>query len=587
MNITRVYDILEHQKNNYPKNDALSCKENGVWTKYSIDDCIQFSNRVSYALLSIGLKKEDKISIVSNNRPEWNFVDYGAMQSGIINVPVYPTISEADYKYIFNDAEIKIVFVSSEELYQKVERIRHDVPSIQAIYTFDHVSGAKHWSEFLNLGNDNQSVALQRIKDAITPEDTSTIIYTSGTTGFPKGVMLSHKNIVSDIIASKPLMPVNENHRALSFLPLNHTFEKMIIYLYMTFGISVYYAESMDTIGENMREVKPHIFTAVPRLLEKVYEKIVSKGLELKGLKKTLFFWAVRLGERWDNQNPPGGLYKVQLTIARKLVFSKWKEALGNEVKMIVTGSAPMQQRLSRIFTAAGINIMEGYGLTETSPAASVNRYDLRFNKIGTVGQALPGVQIKIADDGEILIKGDIVMKGYYKHPELTAEVIDKDGWFHTGDVGVMDNEGFLKITDRKKELFKTSGGKYVAPQPIENKFKESFYIEQIMVVGDAKKFVSAIIVPAFANVEKWCTSNGISFSSRDELIRNPKVLAKYNDIVNEANKNFGHVEQIKKFILIADEWTVPSGDLTPTLKLKRKHLLQKYAKEIDSIYSE
>lgn len=587
MKISRVFDILEHQRNNYPKNDALCCKENNEWKKYSIDEFIQYSNRISYALLNSGLKKDDKISIISNNRPEWNFVDFGAMQSGIINVPVYPTISEADYKYIFNDAEVKIVFVSSEELYHKLMNIKKDVPSISEVYTFNPVSGAPHWLEFLAKGVVAQESQLQEIKKSITPDDISTIIYTSGTTGFPKGVMLTHKNIVSDIIAAKPLMPVNENHRALSFLPLNHSFEKMIIYLYITFGVSVYYAESMETIGDNLREVKPHIFTAVPRLLEKVYEKIVSKGLELKGIKRALFFWALRLGEQWDNQNPPGGLYMTQLNIARKLIFSKWKLALGNEVKMIVTGSAPMPQKLSRIFTAAGITIMEGYGLTETSPAATVNRFDLRFNKIGTVGQALPGVEIKIAADGEILIKGDIIMKGYYKRPDLTAEVIDADGWFHTGDVGEIDNEGFVKITDRKKELFKTSGGKYVAPQPIENKFKESFFIEQIMVIGDAKKFVSAIIVPSFSNIEKWCTNNQISFNTKEDLIKNSRVLEKFNEIVEELNKSFGHTEQIKKFTLITQEWTVPGGELTPTLKLKRKHLLQKYTREIDAMYTE
>lgn len=587
MNISRVFEILDYQKNNYPKADAVCCKKDGNWMKYSIDDVIEYVNKVSYAFINMGLKKDDKISIIANNRPEWNFIDFGAMQAGIINVPVYPTISEADYKYIFNDAEVKIVFVSTDELYQKVMNIKSEVPSIQAVYTFNEVKGAPHWSEFLKKSEPAQASVLQEIRFGITEEDLSTIIYTSGTTGFPKGVMLTHKNIVSDIIAAKPLMPVNEKHRALSFLPLNHSFEKMIIYLYMTYGISVYYAESMDTIGDNLREVKPHIFTAVPRLLEKVYEKIVSKGLELKGIKKALFFWALRLGEKWDNQNPPGGLYMFQLNIARKLIFSKWKEALGNEVMMIVTGSAPMPQKLTRIFTAAGIIIMEGYGLTETSPAATVNRYDLRYNKIGTVGQPLPGVQIKIADDGEILIKGDIVMKGYYKRPDLTAEVIDADGWFHTGDVGEMDSEGFVKITDRKKELFKTSGGKYVAPQPIENKFKESFFIEQIMVIGDGKKFVTALIVPTFANVEKWCKNNNIPVTSREELIKHPAVLKKFNEIVEDMNKNFGHIEQIKKFTLLTDEWTVPSGDLTPTLKLKRKYLLQKYASIIDAMYAD
>jgi long-chain acyl-CoA synthetase len=585
MNITRLFDIPQFQKDNYPKSDAICAKENGAWRKYSIDECIQIINQVSHAFINYGLKKDDKISIISNNRAEWNFIDYGAMQAGIINVPVYPTSSQDDYEFIFNDAEVKMVFVSSEELFQKVKNVKPKIASILEVYTFNKVNDAKHWTEFFKIGEKQDEIALDKIKSSIVEDHLATIIYTSGTTGFPKGVMLTHRNVIADIKAAKPLMPVGKDHRALSFLPLNHSFEKLIIYLYNTYGVSVYYAESVETIGDNAREIKPHIFTAVPRLLEKVYEKIMAKGLELKGIKRALFFWAVGLGEKWDNQNPPGGLYQFQITIARKLIFSKWKQALGGEILMIVTGAAAMQQKLTRIFTAAGITIMEGYGLSETSPAATVNSYDLKNNKIGTVGKALPGVELKIASDGEILIRGEIIMKGYYKKPEQTAEVIDKEGWFHSGDIGEIDSDGFLKITDRKKELFKTSGGKYVAPQPIENKFKESFFIEQMMVVGDGKKYVSALIVPSFANLKSWAEKNNLKLNSNEELIAASAIKNKMQEVVDDCNKSFGHIEQVKKFTLLPLEWSIAGGEMTPKLSMKRKFIEKKYEKEIAAMY--
>jgi len=587
MELKRLFDIPYYQKEKYSRPDAITAKENGKWRSYSTDECIQYINKTSYALLASGVTQGDKISIIANNRPEWNFVDFGAMQAGIVNVPVYPTISEDDYVYIFNDAEVKMVFVSSEELYHKVRNIRNRVPSIKEVITFNEVTGVIHWSQFLKRGENGDANRLESIKSSIKETDVSTIIYTSGTTGFPKGVMLSHKNVMADILGAKHIMPVDERHRAISFLPLNHSFEKMIIYLYMTFGLSVYYAESIDTLGDNIREVKPDIFTAVPRVVEKVYEKIMAKGMELKGIKRTLFFWAVSLGEKWDNQNPPGGLYMLKLKLARKLIFSKWLEALGGQTKLIVTGSAPMQQKLLRIFTAAGIRMMEGYGLTETSPAMCVNRYNLDENVIGTVGKPLDGVQVKIAEDGEILCKGDIVMMGYYKRPDLTAEVIDKDGWLKTGDIGELVNGEYLKITDRKKELLKTSGGKYVAPQPVENKFKESPLIEQMMVVGDKRKFVSALIVPAMANLKNWCEKKNLKFNSTEEMLQSQQVTSKYKEIVDEMNQHFGHIEQVKKFRLIKDEWTTAGGELTPTLKLKRKVLEQKYINEIESMYGE
>jgi long-chain acyl-CoA synthetase len=588
MDIKRLFDIPAYQLKHYPKDDALCCKHNGEWKKYSVADVIAMSERVSLAFMKLGLKPNDKIAIISNNRPEWNFVDYGAMQIGLVNVPVYPTISEEDYVFIFNDAAVKAVFVSSGELYNKVNNIRVRIPSLEVVYTFDKLFDAPHWEEFLKLADDatdGDRAEMKRLGDAVTTDDVSTVIYTSGTTGTPKGVMLSHRNVIADIVGAKPIMPVDQRHRALSFLPLNHSFEKLIVYLYMAYGVSVYYAESMETIGDNLREVKPHIFTAVPRLLEKVYERIVSKGYELKGIKRALFFWALRLGEQWDNQHPPGGLYMTQLNIARKLVFSKWREALGGNVMMVVTGAAPMQQKLSRIFTAAGIVIMEGYGLTETAPAACVNRYNLDENKIGTVGKPLHGVQVKIAEDGEILVKGDIVMKGYYNRPDLTAEVIDADGWFHTGDIGEMDADGFLKITDRKKELFKTSGGKYVAPQPIENKLKESMLIEQAMVVGNARKYVSALVVPSITNLTAWCNRRGLTFDNPESMLRDDSVREEIKKVIDDANRGFGHVEQVKRFTLVPHEWTVQSGELTPTLKPKRKIIEKKFEKEIEAMY--
>ena len=587
MELKLIFDIPEFQKKNYPKTDALNEKINGNWINHSIDDCINNINKVSLALMASGIMKDDKISIISNNRPEWNFVDFGAMQTGAINVPVYPTSAEEDYVFIFNDAEVKMVFVGSEELFQKVQNIKSRIPSLKEVFTFNQVNGASHFSEFMERSKSGSVTELEKIKNSITPEDISTIIYTSGTTGFPKGVMLTHNNIMADVIAAKPLMPVGEEDKALSFLPLNHSFEKMISYLYLCYGISIYYAESMDTIGDNLREVKPQIMTCVPRLLEKVYERILTKGQDLKGIKRALFFWALSLGERWDNQKSNGLFYKIQLAIANKLIFSKWRAALGGQLKCVVTGAAPMQHKLLRIFTAAKITIMEGYGLTETSPAMTVSRFNLDENVIGCVGPPLPGVEVKIAEDGEILCRGAIVMKGYYKRPDLTAEVIDKDGWLHTGDIGELVNGRFLKITDRKKELFKTSGGKYVAPQPIENKFKEELLIEQMMVVGASRKFPAALIVPSANNLKVWCSQHGIDFSNASEVIRNEAVKKKFEQLVAENNKLFGHSEQIKKFTLVPNEWTIADGELTPTLKLKRKIIEKKFEKEIEAMYSE
>lgn len=583
----RIFDVITYQQENFAKEDCLAGKVNGQWVRYNTYTVVDYMNTVSMALAGYGIKKGDAISIVGNNRPEWNFIDLGIMQIGGVTVPIYPTISEEDYVYIMNNAAVKLLFVSSRELYEKMLSIKSRIPSIQEIFTFDVVDGAVHWKEFLKQAEKCDISEVASLSKTIDQHDIACMIYTSGTTGFPKGVMLSHYNVVENMKSVFDVLPINEKHTALSFLPLNHVFEKLVIYCYFMKGVSVYYAESMDTIGENLREVKPHFFTCVPRLLEKVYERIVSKGLELKGVKKGLFFWALRVGEKWDGQHKQGPLFNLQLKLARKLIFSKWKEALGGNIFAICSGAAPLNAKIGRVFSAAGIVVMEGYGLTETSPVISVNRYDLEGNMLGTVGPVVPGVSVKIAEDGEILCKGPNVMVGYYKLPDKTSEAIDKEGWLHTGDIGEFVNGKFLKITDRKKELFKTSGGKYVAPQPLENKFKESFFIEQMMVIGDGRKFVSALIVPSFANLKSWCEKSGLTCNTNETMITDHKVLEKYQQVVDEKNKEFGHTDQIKKFRLMAEEWTVQGGQLTPTMKLKRKVIIEKYRDLIEGMYSD
>ncbi|HYV94234.1 MAG TPA: long-chain fatty acid--CoA ligase [Chitinophagales bacterium] len=582
---TRLFDLPYYQQANFPKQDCLNKKANGIWSSYNTQDVIDNMNKVSMALLASGIKKGDVISIVSDNRPQWNFVDLGSMQIGGITVPIYPTISDEDYTFIMNNAETQLLFVSSKELYERMKILQPSIPSLKEIFTFNDVAGAPHWDEFLKRAEGFDAHRLKQASDDVSEKDIACMIYTSGTTGFPKGVMLSHFNICENLKSVSDILPINETHKALSFLPLNHVFEKLVVYAYLMKGISVYYAESMDTIGENMREVKPHFFTCVPRLLEKVYERILAKGLELKGVKRALFFWALNLGEQWDNQKDLGWWYYLKLKIARKLIFSKWLDALGGNVFAIISGSAPLNPKLGRVFTAAGIVIMEGYGLTETSPVLTVNRYNLKENILGTVGLVIHGVEVKLADDGEILARGNNIMAGYYKLPDETARVIDRDGWFQTGDIGVWVNEKFLKITDRKKELLKTSGGKYVAPQPIENKFKESHFIEQMMVAGDGKKFVSALIVPSFQYLKSWAEKNGITFASNEEAANHPRIIEKFKEVVDEKNTNFGHTEQIKKFKLVAEEWTIQGGQLTPTMKLKRKVIRERYKDLIEAMY--
>jgi long-chain acyl-CoA synthetase len=588
---TRLFDCVTMHQGQKPLPDMLSGKENGTWKSYSTTEVTDIIHKLSTGLLRSGISGEDrtvegidKVAIVSKNRPEWIMVDIAVQKTGAVLAPIYPTISVSELEFILNDAQVKLIFVNDEELFHKILSIKDRVPSLRDIYTFEHVIHARHWKELLCAPTAEEEQRLNSISEKIGENDLATVIYTSGTTGTPKGVMLSHKNIISNVRSCIPSLPQGVK-RALSFLPLNHIYERMLTYVYLYNNTPIYYAESMDTIGENLKEVKPQIFVTVPRLLEKVYDRIMHKGAELTGVKKKLFFWAHGLAARYEINQPMGAWYNLQLSLANKLIFSKWREALGNNIVAICSGGAACQPRLIRIFTAAKIPILEGYGLTETSPVISVNRPQVEDRAFGTVGPLVPGVEVKLAEDGEILCKGPNVMMGYYKRPDLTAECIT-DGWFHTGDIGTFVDGKFLKITDRKKELFKTSGGKYVAPLVIESKLLESPYIEQIMVVGPERKFVGALIVPAFVNLKDWCSKHGIAVDSNEQLIREPKVIAFYREITESYNKYFSHTEQIKKFQLLPQEWTVNSGEMTPKLSLRRKVVTQKFSAEIERIYA-
>lgn len=587
--ISRLFDFPYYQLekfNSIP--DALVTKYNGNWIKTSTEDYIEKANTISRALLRMGVQPNDKIAVISsNNRTEWNIIDIGILQIGAQNIPIYPTISAEEYEYILNHSQAIYCFVSDTEVMRKINLIREKTPLLKEIYTFNEIIGCKNWNELLELGKDesNQNTVEER-KNSVKPEDLATIIYTSGTTGKPKGVMLSHTNIVSNILDSAPRIPFEAgNSRALSFLPICHIFERMILYLYQYYGVSVYFGESIDKISDNIKEVKPNVITAVPRLLEKVYDKIYAKGSELSGIKKALFFWAINLGLKYEPYGANGIWYELQLKVARKLIFSKWKEGLGGNLDLMVSGSAALQPRLARVFAAAQIPVMEGYGLTETSPVISVNDMRNRGFKIGTVGKPIKNVEVKIADDGEILCKGPNVMMGYYKDEKLTNEVIT-DGFFHTGDIGLIDNEGFLKITDRKKEMFKTSGGKYIAPQLIENAMKQSRFIEQIMVIGDGEKMPAAFIQPNFDFIKEWEKIHGIKIGeTNEEIINNPKVIERIQEEIDHLNSKFGNWEQIKRFELTPDIWSIESGHLTPTLKLRRKIVMEKYKHLYTKIY--
>ncbi len=594
MHYSRLFDCLEHQLAHFPKKDMLVAKEQGVWKKYSTQDTAEIVNRFSAGLQQLGVsgnnftpEGSDKIAIISNNRPEWVFTDLAVQQIGAILVPVYPTTNPLELEFILNDASVKYIFVANEELLLKVNSILGKVPSIKTVYTFDKIDGAAHWSSVTEMAHTQLLQQVNDIKATVPEEQVATIIYTSGTTGTPKGVMLTHKNICSNVKFSKESFPFNDapDSKVLSFLPLNHIFEKTCTYIYLFSGISIYYAESLETIGDNLKEVKPDGFTTVPRLLEKVFEKIMAKGAELTGAKRKLFFWAVDLAEKYDNRISGGIWYNVQLAIANKLIFSKWREALGGNISYIITGGAACQVKLLRIFNAAGVNVYEGYGPTENSPVICVNRQEKGGTKFGTVGPPITGIEVKLAEDGEILVSGPCVMKGYYKRPDLTAETVI-DGWLLTGDIGVWDENKFLKITDRKKELFKTSGGKYVAPQPIENKLKESPFVEQVMIVGAEKKFVGALIVPSFATLAEWMREKNIPYTTNEDVVNHPKVLELYRGLVESFNTYFNHVEQVKKFELLPREWTIETGEMTPKMSLKRKVVMEKFKDAIERIYA-
>ena len=606
MEIRRLFDFIEYQQKHHPLDKSFGHKVEGAWKYYSTHEIIELANKASCGLLKLGVQAGDKIALITyKNRPEWTIMDIAIQQIGAVNVPVYPTISPADYEYIFNEAGVTYCFVGIGDLYDKVETARPQIDSLKEIYCFDHQEGREYWE---SIFTDEGMEEVRQRKAVIKNEDLATIIYTSGTTGNPKGVMLSHKNIVSNVMNVVALMPVSPGDRVLSFLPLCHIFERSASYAYMHKGVTVVFTGTDNLGGENgdLQAVKPHFFTTVPRLLEKVYEKIYNKGLNLKGTSKRLFFWALNLTENYEYDREFSGLAGMKRSIADKLIFSKWRAALGGNVKGIITGAAPCPQGIAKVFSAAGIPIREGYGLTETSPGLTISSFEKNGAKLGTVGPVLPGVEIKIDEsggdyregEGEILAYGNNIMMGYYNQPEKTAEVMKKvDGrtWFCTGDVGkLIDGPGgkkFLKITDRKKELLKTSGGKYVAPAPVENKFKENFLIEQMMVVGESQKFVSALIIPAEEALKDWCKQNSITWTSMAEVIQQKKVIDHYQNIVNGYNPNFSHIEQIKKFKLLDTCWEAVKADgsdaeLTPTMKLKRRVILEKCKKDIEDIYN-
>ncbi len=590
MEVTRLFEFLEYQLQNEPLDVAMATKYDGNWKTWSTQELYDLVQQISRGLLRLGVQKNDKIALIAHqNRTEWSAMDLGLLQIGAQDIPVYPTISSDDFEYIFNHAEVKYAFVGDAELYEKLMSVRDKIPTLKEIFTFDRVEGARNWQEVLDLGADasNQD-QVEKAKAEVKPEDLATIIYTSGTTGKPKGVMLSHDNVVKTVMSSyRRVPPIPKPRNIISFLPSCHIFERVLIYLYIYGGFHIYFAESIDKIGDNIREVHPKLFTAVPRLIEKVYDKIVAKGMELSGIKKALFFWAVRVGEQFDFDKQNKFPYSLKLNIARKLIFSKWREALGGEIMYIISGSAPLQPRLQRVFIAAGINILEGYGMTESSGVISVNSPNAKW-KIGTVGLPIDVNVVKIAEDGEILAKGDNVMMGYYKDPEKTAETIT-DGWLHTGDIGELDRDGMLRITDRKKEMFKTSGGKYIAPAVIENAMKQSPFIEQIMVIGEGEKMPAAFIQPAFDFVREWAKRHGMNFDnmSLEEMAAHPKVIERIGQEVAKYNKQFGKWEQIKKFELTGEIWSIDDGHLTPTLKLKRRNIKKRYQHLHDKIYNE
>jgi long-chain acyl-CoA synthetase len=580
---TRLFDLLDLQLAECPQEVCIATKEDGAWHAYSTAEVIETAERLALGLMAMGIRPGDKVAVASGNRSEWCITDQAIARIGAINVPIYPTSGAEDYAYVLNHSGAKIFFAGDAAIHAKAEAASATALGLKHIYTFDRLDGLPHWTMLLTT-DDAQRATLEEYKARVKYEDLATIIYTSGTTGKPKGVMLSHANILSNVEASAERLPVSTGTRCISFLPLCHIYERMLMYLYQRTGMSIHFKPDFDDLGGAIREVRPHVFTGVPRLLEKIYDTILSKGEALTGIKRKLFFWSIALGEEYDVHGK-SAWYKLQLALADRLVFSKWREALGGEVRCVASGSAALQPRLARIYNAAGVPVMEGYGLTETSPVVSVNDARNGGLRFGSVGKLLRDVQVRIADDGEILVKGPNVMMGYYKEPEMTREVLGPDGWFHTGDIGRLDADGFLFITDRKKEMFKTSGGKYVAPQVIENKLRASRFIEQAMVVGENRKFPAALIVPAFDFLKDWCERKGIPFTTREELVRDERVIARIKQEVDVANEGFGHWEQVKKIALLPADWSIDGGEFTPSMKLRRKPILAKYADAVERIY--
>ncbi|TDQ10156.1 AMP-dependent synthetase/ligase [Pedobacter metabolipauper] len=580
--ITRVFDLLQYNLENFPKEEFISGKIEGVWKKYSTQKICDTADALSRGLVTIGVGKGSRVAVMSHNRPEWNISDFAIMQLGAYQVPLYPTLAEHDIQFILENAEITVVFAADEAIYKKLKAVCDEHRPGVKIYTFNEVAGADHWETLVQAGAAQPEINLNEYREKVSKEDILTLIYTSGTTGTPKGVMLTHDNLVKNFENSAVLLPEGIS-KGLSFLPLSHIFERMVVYLYMYCNTGVYYAESLDTIVADIQFVKPNAFSTVPRLLEKVYEKIMEKGKALTGIKRGIFFWSVALAEKFEIES--GWFYKFKLGVARKLVFKKWEEALGGNIVVIISGGAALNPRLARIFWASGMPVFEGYGLTETSPVITVNHFGNTM--FGTVGTAIEGVEIKIAEDGEVLARGHAIMKGYYLRDDLTAETIDQDGWFHTGDIGEILQGKFLKITDRKKEIFKTAGGKYVAPQILENKFKETTLVEQVMVLGENRKFPAALIVPNFVALKAWAHKKGIGYSTDDQMISDPQVLEKFDQIVQYTCKDFGKWEQVKRFALLPKQWSIDGGELTPKLSLKRKVILEKNAAVIEKIYSD
>jgi long-chain acyl-CoA synthetase len=585
--VTRLFDLLDLYASNYSsKSDAFCHKKGGTWRKYSSSDYITHADLISLGLLSLGIGKGDRIATIMTNSPEWNFFDMGIMQVGAVQVPLYPALGEEDYRYILNDSNVRLIIITNQVIFQRISHILPDYHSEKTIFSIEKVKGARHWKEILEFGRQFSNLeSLENIKRAVQPTDLATIIYTSGTTGRPKGVMLSHNNFISNFSTCAKIQEFRESERVLSFLPLCHVYERMLNYLFQSFGMSIYYAESVDKLAENIREIRPHAFATVPRVLEKIYDKIVTRGRKLPAPMRVLFFWGLRQGHKFELNHRNGWFYDIKLLVANLLVFRIWRKALGNNIKVIVSGGASLHPRLARLFWAARIHVMEGYGLTETSPVIAVYNFEPGGVKFGTVGPVLPGVEVKIAEDGEILCRGPNIMLGYYNRPERTHDVIDPDGWFHTGDIGVFEDGKYIKITDRKKEIFKTSTGKYIAPQVIEQKFQQSQFIEQIMVIGENRKYTAALIVPDFEYLKNWCAVKHVNFISNERAIRNPRIIHRFKVEVNRINQDLGQTEKIKKFRLLHQEWTFDGGELSMTMKLRRKFILEKYHSIIEETY--